>query len=82
MHLAYFAATAAFLLTVAAVFIRLWLAAGRPGSPSRKLAGEEFIWTLVPALILLGLTVVGEIPRGWEKVAADPPGGEARAVRE
>jgi hypothetical protein len=80
MYLAYFGAGAAFLLAMATVLIRLWLAAGRPGSPSRKLRGEELIWTLVPALVLLGLTVVGEIPRGWGKVVAGPAAGEARAL--
>ncbi|OGB95296.1 MAG: hypothetical protein A2Z31_05490 [candidate division NC10 bacterium RBG_16_65_8] len=80
MYLAYFSAGAAFLLAMATVLIRLWLSAGRRGSPSRTLTGEELIWTLVPALVLLGLTVAGEIPRGWGKVVAGPAAGEVRVL--
>ncbi len=82
MHFAYLAATAVFVLAVAAVFVRLWLPAGRRGSPSRKRAGEEFIWTLVPILVLVGLTIVGELPRAWGKIAAGPRGGETQPLRE
>lgn len=82
MYLAYFAAGTVFLLAMATVLVRIARAGARRGSRSRRLAGEELIWTLVPALVLLGLTVAGEIPRGWGKAVAGPTPGEARAPLE
>jgi len=76
MYLAYLVAGTSFLLVVSTVLIWLFLAQVRRGSPSRNLLGQEFIWTLVPALVLVGLTVLGEIPRGWVRFAAGPGGAE------
>jgi hypothetical protein len=72
MYLTYVLAGAGFLLAVSIVLIRLFLAHVRPHAPSRRLTGQEFVWTLVPVLVLLGLTFLGEIPRGWVKSAASP----------
>lgn len=76
MYLAYLVAATGFLLVVSTVLIWLFLAQVRRGSPARKLVGQEFIWTLVPALLLVGLTVLGDIPRGWVRFAAGPGGAE------
>jgi hypothetical protein len=35
------------------------------------LAAQELVWTLVPALVLVTLTVASEIPRGWGKMLTD-----------
>jgi hypothetical protein len=48
------------------------------GVSSWTLVRQELIWTLVPALVLVGLTVIGEIPQGWGKVVAG--GAHARGV--
>jgi len=76
MYLAYGVAGTVFLVAVSAVLIRLLLAQVRRGSSPRKPLGQEFVWTLVPALVFIGLTVLGEVPRGWVKFAAAPRGPE------
>jgi heme/copper-type cytochrome/quinol oxidase subunit 2 len=82
MHLAYFAAAGAFLLAAIGWSVRSWRRAARGGSAPRKLAREEFVWTLAPTLIVIGLTVAGEIPLGWGKHVADRPAGDVRPLRE
>jgi hypothetical protein len=79
MYLTYVVAGTVFLLTVSTVLIRLLLARVLRGSSPRKPLGEEFVWTLVPALIFVGLTVLGEIPHGWAKFAAGQRGAEMHA---
>ena len=76
MYLAYVVAGAGFLLMVSVVLIWLVLAQVRHGSAPRKLFGQEIIWTLVPALVFVGLTVLGEIPRGWVRFAAGTASAE------
>jgi asparagine N-glycosylation enzyme membrane subunit Stt3 len=76
MYLTYVIAGTAFLAAASAILVRLFLAWLRRGSASRELVGQEFVWTLVPTLVFLGLTVLGEIPRGWARVAAGPHAGE------
>ena len=41
-----------------------WL---REGSQERPIIGQEIIWTLVPALVVVGLVIMSEISRGGEK---------------
>ena len=76
MYLTYVIAGTVFLVAVSAVLIWLLLAQIRRGSSPRKPLGQEFVWTLVPALVFVGLTVLGEVPRGWVKFAAAPRGPE------
>jgi len=76
MYLVYGVAGTVFLVAVSTVLIWLILAQVRRGSSSQEPLGPEFVWTLVPALVFVGLTVLGEIPRGWVKFAADPRGPE------
>ena len=70
MYLTYAVAGTVFLIAVSTVLIRLFLAQVLRGSSSRKPLGQEFVWTLVPVLVFVGLTVLGEIPRGWVKSVA------------
>ena len=74
VFLAYAAAASAFLLVT--VFVLCWVvrAAGRSGSGGWALAGQELVWTLIPALVLIALTVAGEFPRGWHMAIADLTG--------
>jgi len=83
MYLTYVIAGTVFLVAVSAVLIWLFLAKVRRGSSSRMPLGQEFLWTLVPTLVFVGLTVLGEIPRGWGNFAAGPRDSEiqARLVR-
>jgi len=72
MYLAYLVAGAVFFIAVSAVMLWLFLTTLRRRGASSHLLGQEFVWTLVPALVLVGLTVLGEIPHGWVKIAAEP----------
>ena len=83
MCLTYVVAGTVFLLAVSTVLLRLLLARVLWGPSSRKSLGQEFVWTLVPALVFVGLTVLVEIPRGWVNFAAGPHGTvmQARLVR-
>lgn len=67
---AYIVTGAACLVVTGVVMVRLLLAYVRRGLPSRELTRQELIWTLVPALVLVGLTVIGEIPRGWGRAVS------------
>jgi ACR3 family arsenite efflux pump ArsB len=79
LYLLYFAAAAGLLGATAAVLVRIALARMRGGVPGR-FAGQEAIWTLVPVLILVGLTVASEIPQGWHKASNGLVGTAERAV--
>lgn len=83
MCLTYVVAGTVFLLAVSTVLLRLLLARVLWGPSSPKPLGQEFVWTLVPALVFVGLTVLVEIPRGWVNFAAGPHGTvmQARLVR-
>jgi hypothetical protein len=74
----YFAAGAACLAAIGAVLVWLVLTQVTRGASSWTLFRQELIWTLVPALVLVGLTVIGEIPQGWGRVVAD--GAHMRGV--
>ncbi len=76
----FLAAGAAYLLGMAAVLARLLIVRGRAELPTRKLAGQEIIWTVVPALVLVGLAVVAAFPHQEGKGPASPPASE-RAIR-
>jgi len=76
MYLTYAVVGAVFLVAVSAALIWPFLASLRRGAASAKLHGREVVWTLVPALVVVGLTVLGEIPRGWVKFAAGPRAAE------
>lgn len=78
MYLAYLIVGAVFVVAVSAVMLWLSLTTLRRGDASSKLLGQEFVWTLVPALVLVGLTVLGEIPHGWVKIAAGSGAAEIR----
>jgi heme/copper-type cytochrome/quinol oxidase subunit 2 len=81
MHLTYLTAVGTFLLAAMALSVRSLRSAARGGSTLRKLAREELVWTLAPTLIVVGLSLAGEIPLGWGKVAAERTAGETRALR-
>jgi hypothetical protein len=66
-----------FLLVTAAClgFLAIgWLHRSPPG---RKLSGQELVWSLVPALVLVWLTVASDLPRGWGRVPAGSVGAIA-----
>ncbi len=54
-----------------------WL---RAGSRGRPMIVQEIIWTLVPTVIVLGLAVVSEIPRGPEKAQSRVADSQAKIV--
>jgi len=78
-YLVYFAAAAGLLGATVTVLARIALARIRGGTPGR-FAGQEAIWTLVPVLVLVGLTVASEIPQGWHKASHGLVGRAERAV--
>lgn len=79
LFLAYFAAAAGLLGATATVLARIALARIRGEAPGRC-AGQEAIWTLVPVLVLVGLTVAAEIPTGWHKASRGLVGTAERAA--
>lgn len=79
LYLVYFAAAAALLGATATVLARIGLARIRGGAPGR-FTGQEAIWTLVPVLVLVGLTVASEIPQGWHRAWHGLVGTAERAV--
>lgn len=79
MHRTYLVVGAVFFIAVSAVMLWLFLTTLRRRGASSHLLGQEFVWTLVPALVLVGLTVLGEIPHGWVKIAAGPRAAEAQS---
>lgn len=83
MYLAYLGVGAVFLLVVSAVMIWLFATTGRRGAASTAGFAQEFVWTLVPALVVASLTVLGEVPHGWVKIAAGPRAaeGQSRVLR-
>ncbi len=83
MYLAYVVVGVVFLAAVTGVLIWLFLGQFRKGRSSRKPLGQEFVWTLVPVLLVVGLTVLSEIPRGWAKATGGAPSSAipARPVR-
>jgi hypothetical protein len=78
-YLVYFAAAAGLLGATATVLARIALARIRGGAPGR-FGGQEAIWTLVPVLVLVGLTVASEIPQSWQKASRGLVGTAERAV--
>ncbi len=82
MYLTYLVVGAVFLAAVCAALVRLCLASLARRRSASALRGQEFVWTLVPVLVMVGLTVLGEIPQGWAKAAA-PRAAErqGRAIR-
>jgi predicted aspartyl protease len=79
LYILYFAATAGLLGATAMVLARIAWARLRGGATGR-FAGQEAIWTLVPALILVGLTLAGEIPQGWHRASHGFVDAAERAV--
>jgi len=79
MYLTYAVAGAAFLLAVFAVLVGLLLGRVVRGASSGKPLGQEFVWTLVPVLVFVGLTVLGDIPHGWARFVAGHGGAEVPA---
>jgi membrane protein DedA with SNARE-associated domain len=53
-----------------------WL---REGSQGRRVIGQEIIWTLVPALVVVGLAIMSEISRGSEKAQGQLADGRVQA---
>jgi hypothetical protein len=51
-----------------------WLHRSPPG---RKVTGQELVWSLVPAVVLVWLTVASDLPRGWSRVPAGSVGAIA-----
>jgi len=78
LYVVYGAAGMACIL--AALTVLVWLCLGRSPAPPRKLGGQEFIWTLVPLVALLALTVMGEIPRGWKKAVTGQARGDVQIL--
>ena len=56
-----------FLVVAALVVGYLVVSWLREGSQGRRIIGQEIIWTLVPALVVVGLVIMSEISRGGEK---------------
>jgi hypothetical protein len=79
LYLVFFAAAAGCLGATATIFARIAFTQIRAEAPGR-FAGQEAIWTLVPVLVLVGLTVAAEIPQGWQKASQGLVGRAERAV--
>jgi hypothetical protein len=79
LYLVYFAAGAACLATTAAILARILLARVR-GGVSARIAGQEALWTLVPVLVFVALTVACKIPHGWGTASNGIIGTTERAV--
>jgi len=78
-YAAYVVAGVLCLLLIATVLAWLAVEHARGQLPSRRLVRQELIWTLVPALVLVGLTVIGDIPQGLERIVAGERVLETRA---
>lgn len=79
LYLVYFAAGAACLAATAAILARILLARVR-GGVSARIACQEALWTLVPVLVLVALTVACKIPHGWGTASNGIIGTTERAV--
>jgi heme/copper-type cytochrome/quinol oxidase subunit 2 len=79
MYLAYLVVGTVFFIAVSVVMLWLFLTTLRRRGASPRLLGQEFVWTLVPALVLVGLTVLGEISHGWVKIAEGPRAAEIQS---
>ena len=76
-HLAYgIVGSVSLLVTVGCLgFLAFgWLHRSPPG---RTVTGQELVWTLVPALVLVWLTVASDLPSGWSRVPAGSVGAIA-----
>jgi len=73
---------AGIMFVVAVVLLVGYLAISwvRGGSQRRRLIGQEIVWTLVPALVVLGLLMVSEIPKGPGKAQDRLADGHAKIV--
>ena len=76
-HLAYGIVGSLFLLVTAACLGFLAIGWLHQSPPGRTLTGQELVWSLVPALVLVWLTVASDLPRGWGRVPAGSVGAIA-----
>jgi hypothetical protein len=76
-YLAYGIVGSLFLLGTAACLGFLAIGWLRRNPPGRTLTGQELVWSLVPALVLVWLTVASDLPRGWGRVPAASVGAIA-----
>jgi hypothetical protein len=51
-----------------------WL---RRSPPGRTFTGQELVWSVVPALVLVWLTMASDLPRGWGRVPVGSVGAIA-----
>jgi hypothetical protein len=71
--LAYRVAVSALVVATGFVLWQVVQGARRAGRRGWMLAGQELVWTLIPALLLAALTVAGDLPRQRERGAVRPP---------
>ena len=73
---AYFVFNFAGILFLVAVVVLVghlvssWL---RAGSQGRRIIAQEIIWTLVPALVVMGLALMSDSPGGPGRLRIHPP---------
>jgi H+/Cl- antiporter ClcA len=78
-YLVFDAAGVAFLVVVVAFLGYLAFSWFQGGSQGRSVIGQEIIWTLVPALVLVGLAAMSDIPWELGKGQERPASGDVLA---
>lgn len=74
MRFAYGVAATGVILVASGVLIRLFAIWARGRSRSPRLLVQECIWTLVPVLVVAGLTVLNRIPPAKMALGVAPIG--------
>ncbi len=78
MHRTFFVAATIYFLGALGVLVWLLVRARNAhGASTRSLAGQEIVWTLIPALLLIVLTVIAESSQPSGTPRTSPSAGAA-----